>query len=115
MTLTEKVSYLKGLMDGLDIDTTKKEGKLLKAIVDILDDAALTVSDLEDEMAQVSGQVDEIDEDLAALEEDFYELDDEEDEDFDEDDYFEVECPNCGQEIYFDEDIALDGQVECPR
>ena len=46
MTLTEKVAYLKGLVDGLGVDETSKEGRIIKAIVDVLDDMALTVADL---------------------------------------------------------------------
>ena len=48
MTVTEKVSYLKGLAEGLGIDETQKEGKIIKAIIDVLDDVAFTVADLED-------------------------------------------------------------------
>ena len=32
MTLNEKVAYIKGLSDGLELDTTKPEGKLIKAL-----------------------------------------------------------------------------------
>ena len=39
MEITEKVAYLKGLMEGMELDTEKKEGKLLAAIIDILDDS----------------------------------------------------------------------------
>ena len=69
MTITEKVSYLKGLAEGLSIDDTTKEGKIIKAIIDVLDDVAFSVADLEDGLAEVCDQVDLIDEDLEALEE----------------------------------------------
>ena len=46
MTLTEKAAYIKGLMDASELDKTSKEGKILAAVVDLLDDMALTVSDL---------------------------------------------------------------------
>ena len=37
MTITEKVAYLKGLADGLDLDKDpSKEGKLIAKIIDIL-------------------------------------------------------------------------------
>ena len=48
MTLSEKSAYLKGLMDGLKLDTEKDEGKMIAAIVDMLSDVAETVADLED-------------------------------------------------------------------
>lgn len=69
MNLTEKVAYLKGLMDGMEIDLETKEGKLFAAIADVLEDLALSVSDLDDEMTELSSAVDEIDEDLAEVEE----------------------------------------------
>ena len=77
MTVTEKVAYLKGLIEGFAIDENSKEGKLLKAVMDVLSDLAVSVEDLEDYTAELTEQVDAIDEDLGSLEEDFYDLDDE--------------------------------------
>ncbi len=121
MTVTEKVAYLKGLVEGLDFDKDDKETKVIKAVLDVLEDLALTVSDLDDEMALVTEQLDAVDEDLADLEEIFYDECDDCDCDCDcddccdcDDEMYEVECPNCGEMIYFDEEIILDGQAECP-
>ena len=112
MNLTEKVAYIKGLMEGMEITDETKEGKLFSAIVDLLEDMALSVSDLEDEVSEVETAVDEIDEDLSWLE--GYVLDEEDDED--EDEYFEVECPVCGEEFYIDAETALkDGETVCPE
>ena len=72
MTVLEKVAYLRGLAEGLGIDDNSKEGRMFKAMVDVLDDLALTVTDLEDDVAEISDCLDEIDEDLGALEEEFY-------------------------------------------
>ena len=38
MEIMEKVAYLKGLAEGMELDTEKKEGKLLAAIIDLLED-----------------------------------------------------------------------------
>jgi DNA-directed RNA polymerase subunit RPC12/RpoP len=112
MTVTEKVAYLKGLVEGLDVDDSTKEGRIIKAIVEVLDDVALTVSDMEDGLSELSEQVDAIDEDLEDLEKDFYGDDDE---DYDEDeDYYEVTCPKCGKTVKVDEDMLSDGEMECP-
>ena len=46
MTISEKVAYLKGLAEGMELDTEKKEGKLLAAIIDVLDDIALEIADM---------------------------------------------------------------------
>ena len=96
MTITEKVAYLRGLAEGMKLDSSTNEGKLTLAIIDTLDDIALTVSDLEDTVAELSAQVDEIDDDLGELEDEVYSDGcDDEDEDFD-DTLYEVECPSCG-------------------
>ena len=96
MTITEKVAYLKGLMEGLDLDKTTKEGKVLDAMADILDDLALTVADNCD-------QIDAIDEDLESLEEyvyDDFDFDDDYDPyDDEEEGEYEFECPNCGAKL----------------
>ena len=76
MTVTEKVAYLKGLAEGMGITEDSKEGKLLKAVMDVLADLAVSVEDLEDYTAELTEQVDAIDEDLDALEGDLYDDDD---------------------------------------
>ena len=119
MTTIEKVAYIKGLMEGMKIDESTDNGKLFKLIVDILDDLTKDVADIEDYVTELTEQVDAVDEDLNALEEDFYEEWDEEDEcgcgccDCDAE-YYDVTCPNCGEDFEVDEDTLLDGSVECP-
>ena len=54
MEITEKVAYLKGLAEGMELDTEKKEGKLLSAIIDVLDDIALELEDMKDEQAELA-------------------------------------------------------------
>lgn len=113
MTITEKVAYLKGLEEGLKLDTDKNEGKLIQKIIEVLEDMSLTVSDLDDEFADLCGQVDEIDDDLAALEDDYYGPCD--DDGCDECDQFEVECPECGEVITLGEDDLDSGEINCPK
>lgn len=112
--LNEKVSYLKGLADGMELDANSKEGKLLVHIIDILDDFAEAIGELDEGLADVNEYVDAIDEDLTDLEDEFY--DEYEDEDFI--DFDEIECPTCGETIYvdeemFDEDCEM--EVNCPE
>lgn len=113
MNLTEKVAYLNGLVEGSDAFEDKKQKKIFAALLDLVADMALTISDLEDEIAELTEQVDEIDEDLALVEEDLY--DDEDLDDEDEDDFYEVECPECGEVIYVDEDLLEDDFIVCPN
>lgn len=116
MTITEKVAYLKGLVEGMDFDKNDKETKVINAVLEVLEDIALTVSDLDDEMELVTEQLDAVDEDLAELEEVFYDEMDDCDCDCDcDEDMYEVDCPKCGETIYFDEDIILEGEAECPN
>lgn len=120
MTITEKVAYLKGLAEGLAIDESKPEAKLINAIIDVLDDMALTVSDLEDGLDLFSEQLDAVDEDLDELEGFVYEEFDDcccDDccDDEDEEEYYDVECPSCGEVICVDGDILEEGSINCPK
>ncbi|MEE0109992.1 MAG: hypothetical protein UEP57_03755 [Oscillospiraceae bacterium] len=134
MTISEKSAYLKGLMDGLNLNTESDEGKMIAAIVDLLGDMAKRVTDIEETTIAISDELDEIEEDLDAIE-DFI-MDDEDDfddEDFDDDawdedeDYeegfdfgdedstiYEVECA-CGEIINFDEETLEQGSMVCPN
>ena len=120
MTLTEKVAYLKGLAEGLDLDKDTKEAKLFDAIFDILEDMALTVSDIDEDLSACEDLVDAIDEDLDELEEYLFCEDDDcdcFDDDCcccDDDELYEVECPLCGEEILLDEEMLDEEVIECP-
>ena len=119
MTVTEKVAYLKGLAEGLALDESKPETKIINAMMDVLDELALTVSDLEDGMDLISEQLDAVDEDLDELESFVYEeLDDcgcDCDDCYDdEEEYYDVECPSCGEVICVDREILEEGSITCP-
>ena len=111
--LTEKMAYIRGLAEGLEIDETTKEGKLLLAIVEALSDTADELYELGDIQDEMQLQLDEVDEDLDELESFVY---GDEDEDFydEEDDEQEVECPNCGDMICFDADLLDSDKINCP-
>ena len=113
MGVSEKVAYLKGLMEGLKIDAESDSGKMFKAIIDVLDEVALEIEDLTDEVMEVGDGLDVVSDDLADIEEMVY---DDEDEDDDEDEpVYMTTCPECEEEIYFDEDYLEDGVVVCPN
>ena len=114
MTNTEKVAYIRGLAEGLELDDSKKEVKVLNAIIDLLDDLAMSLADLEDGYSDMADQLDAVDEDLGSLEDDFY-GDDEDDEDDEDTCYYEVTCPNCHETICLSEAIIEDGQMDCPN
>ena len=138
MTLSEKSAYLKGLMEGLKLNTESNEGKLIAAIVDLLGDVTKRVGDIEETTIAISDELDEIEEDLDAIED--YILDDEDEEDWDDEDWdeddtdelddeeseegfefgdedttiYEVECA-CGEVIDFDEETLEKGSIVCPN
>ncbi len=72
MTISEKASYIKGLADGMKFDTTTDTGRLISQMIDLLEDMALTISDLEDENERLEAYIDELDHDLAEVEEEVY-------------------------------------------
>ena len=135
MTISEKSAYLKGLMDGMKLNTESDEGKMIAAIVDLLGDVTRKITDIEDTTIAISDELDEIEEDLDAIE-DFI-MDDEDDYDDDEDEYeddewdededyeegfdfgdedstiYEVQCA-CGEVINFDEETLESGSIVCP-
>lgn len=119
MTVTEKVAYLKGLAEGLNVAEDTKEGKLLRAIMDVLTDMAADLEDVRDCTAELTEQVDAIDEDLDQLEMDYYEdyedYDDGDCDCCDDGEYYDVCCPNCNEEFCVDEDTLLEGGIECPN
>ena len=121
MGISEKVAYLKGLAEGLALDTESKEGKLIAAIIDVLDNMADEIADMQDEMVDIEDGLDAVSDDLSEAEESLYELDDEDedeeewdDEDEDEE-CFMTTCPECEEEVYFDETVLEDGEVVCPN
>lgn len=124
MTLSEKAAYIQGLADGLEIDETTKEGKLLVAIIDLLGEMTDAIGEIDEDLDTLNDYIEEIDEDLGAVEEYLYDdecdcecdgdcCDCDEDCDFADEDYFEVECPSCGEVICFDGSIDPE-ELACP-
>ena len=114
MTISEKVAYLKGLAEGLDLDTEKsKEGKLISVMIGILEEMAMSIEDLEENDLDLGEEIDALSDDLADVEEIVF--GDDEDEADDEDDYFEVECPNCEEPLIIDDEVLAEGMIQCPN
>ena len=126
MEITEKVAYLKGLMEGMKIDTETNEGKILSAMVDILEDIGLELEDLWNAQGELEDGLDVVSDDLEDIEDIVYDEDDEDDEESFDDEYYEDDaeededcyattCPTCEETIYFDESVLEDGEVICPN
>ena len=138
MTLSEKSAYLKGLMEGMKLDTETNEGKLISEIISMLQDVAENVSDLEEVVDCISDELDCIEEDLDNIDDYLMDDDDDEYDDYDEDEdyeddeddeedaddandddiasepFYEVACPACGETVYVSEDDLDAGEAICP-
>ena len=119
MTISEKVAYLKGLAEGLNIDTEKsKEGKLISVMIGILEEVGMSIEDLEESAEALGEEIDAISDDLSDVEKVVYDDEDEDDDECgcgcDDDDFFEVECPNCGETLMIDESVLEEGVIQCP-
>ena len=102
---TEKASYLKGLAEGLEIDSSTKEGKLLNAMLDV-------ISDMADELEMIGEQPDDMLDMLNDIVDDDCDCDCC---DCDDLDYFEIQCEKCGNTICLDEELLdSDDDIVCP-
>lgn len=130
MSMKENSAYIRGLLDGVNLDKTTAEGKVIAALCDIIDKMADEIDALNEKLDTCSDYIEELDEDLGCVEELVYDecgccedddceecdgcCDDEDDDDEDDDDGFLcVMCPNCGDTIYI-EDTVDPADVVCP-
>ena len=129
MGITEKAAYIKGLADGLELDTSTKEGKVLINLIDLVSEMSEKIDSLEKQNGELAAYIEEIDHDLGTLEEELFSIDeedegdddysdlneeyDEEDVDEDGEDYYEIECPSCGEKICFTEEVDIE-ELVCP-
>ncbi|MBQ9079428.1 MAG: hypothetical protein IJY29_07655 [Ruminococcus sp.] len=139
MNLNEKMSYLQGLLAGLELDTSTKEGKAITQMAEVMSELVLYVDDLQSQVDELTELCDILDQDLGSVEDDFYDDDefecsgdcdscdeddwrDEDDDDFDEfdddeddDELYEITCPSCGDTILLDEGMLEEGSINCPN
>ena len=127
MTTSEKVAYLKGLIEGYGIAADEKQGKLLSVIMDILEDLAFDVEDIHDNLAELEDGLDAVSEDLEDVEDLLFgedDFDDEDEEDWDDEDeeldaenltLYEAQCPSCGEYVTFEESVLDQGGIICPN
>ena len=117
-SLTSKVAYLAGFIDGLELDKTSKEGKAIEQIIEVLKDMALEIEGISENQMDIEDYLGELDEDLSYVEDDLYDIDEDDydDNDDDMDDFIEMKCGSCGEVIYVDSVIVDDGEdMLCPR
>ena len=117
MDLNAKAAYIRGLMTGMEFDPESKNGKIIAAMMDLLEEMAATVVEHDDALDQVYDELETLDQDLDDVVSDLYELEDDEDDEDDEEpaDLSEVTCPNCGAVVTVDEDTLLSQDLTCPN
>ena len=113
MDLNAKAAYIRGLMNGMEFDPNSKNGRIIAAMMDLLEEMAATVTEHDNALDQVYEDVDELDEDLTDLINLVFDTDD--DEDDDEEASYEVTCPNCGAVTVVDEDTLFNEKISCPN
>ena len=127
MELNKKAAYLQGLVDGLGVDESTKEGKIIKAMSALLAEMAEALEGVDEDLSRAYDQINDLSDELEDLEADLYEDEDAEDEDDDaadededagDDDiasepFYEVACPNCGETVYVSEDDLDAGEANC--
>lgn len=127
MKLSEQMSYLKGLVDGMEINLATKEGKVLSQIMEVLQSAILHIDDLQDQVDELTELCEDLDEDLGDVEEFLLDEDDDDDDiefddddededdfDFEEEDLYETVCPTCENTIVLADSILDEGSMKCP-
>ena len=143
MTITEKAAYLKGLVEGNALDPEFGEGKLWHVLSELVSDMASELAALREDQTNLSDSLEEVevgldyleellqdgyddyDDDMDDEDEDYYpfgngsfrvvDSDDEEDTGDDDGVFYEVECPNCGEQISFDDETLDEGSIQCPN
>ncbi len=121
MTIAEKVSYIKGLAEGMKLDESTNEGKVINAIIDVLGDIALNIEEIDSDLADVSDVVTDLEESVYELEDEIY-GDDDCDCDCDcvddcccDEDMYEITCPACNNSITVDFEVIGEGGIACPN
>ena len=128
MELSKKAAYLQGLVDGLGVDESTKEGKIIRAMSQLLTEMTDAMEAMDEDLSRAYDQINDLSDELENLEADLYEDEDEDDEDQDSDEeneddandddiasepFYEVACPNCGETVYVSEDDLDAGEANC--
>ena len=115
MDLNAKAAYIRGLMTGMEFDPASKNGKVIAAMMDLLEEMAATVTEHDNALDQVYDELETLDQDLDDLVMDLYGEDEEDGEE--DEDLYEVTCPNCGAVATVDEETLMDPDQElvCPN
>ena len=111
MTISEKVAYIRGLYDGLGLDSEKSgEARILSEVLDVLQQIGSQMDGTDASVGRLFDELDDLRDSVADLESAVFDEDDGTDEDF-----FEIPCPTCGEELTVDDEVLDAGVVNCPK
>ena len=112
MTISEKVAYIRGLYDGLGLDVEKSgEARILSEVLDVLRQIGGQMDGAAASMDRLFDELDDLRDSVADLENAVFDGDDA---DTDED-FFEIPCPTCGEDLTVDDEALAAGVVDCPH
>ena len=112
MSVTEKLGYLRGLADGLQLDGTtgSREERLIAALIAAVEELADQVSENEEHGKSLAAQIEDLSESLDAVSS--LVLDGLEDEEQVE---YELSCPNCDKPLVIGAEDLSTGEITCPH
>lgn len=143
--ISNEISYLRGLAEGMALSEKSEEGKLIGKLIDVLGSAAEEIEALWAQNNALESRIEEIDEDVFSANmdieniydvieggdddaddyDDYSDFDDEDDDDYDdelfdsyddEDGLFEILCPECGEDVMVDFDMLdEENNIVCPN
>ncbi|MBP0967953.1 MAG: hypothetical protein J5722_09980 [Oscillospiraceae bacterium] len=124
MKLTEKIAYMKGLLDGMELDGSTKEGKAILQMAEVMEEMGVYIDDLQSQVDELTELCDLLDKDLGEVETDLYcddddDFGDDDDGEDDEDEDFEIGrvLPADYDDYAYDDDEDFDEVqyvVNCP-
>ena len=119
MTISEKVAYIQGLYDGLGLDSEKSgEARILSEMLDVLKEVGAQLDSVDAAMDEFDEELDALSDTVSDLEDAVFDDEDEQDGEFGDDDldedFFEIPCPTCGEDLVVDDEVLAAGVVDCP-
>ena len=126
--LSKKVSYIRGLADGLELSAESNEGKIITQLLELVGEMADEIEELENNLAETDELVDELSGDVLDILQELYDEDEDDEDDYDDliddddydydeqDDLYEIECPHCHEDVMIEFDmIDEDNAIICPN
>lgn len=119
--ITERVAYLKGYAEGVKIDDKTEEGKVIGRMIEVLSEMAEYIDELEESIMVNTDAIDDLEDDVDGL----YDLlddecgcgchDDTDLSEFGDEEFYQLVCPHCHQEVYFDDEMLGKDELICPN